>query len=143
MGRCVSEENLHGHQLWGSELQICCSVVSRAKKSLLPSVSDVTHRERDFGTQALWVFVMLWGLLAFRGLLGSLLQRCSGHRTLQTSSPRFIASLVRGAEASGMFSSSRKACLKKSFLSHLGQCYFWNWIGKRNCEGCPSKGLTL
>lgn len=53
-GRRVSQENLHGHQLWGSELQMCCSVVSRAKKSLLPSVSDVTY---DFGTQALWVCV--------------------------------------------------------------------------------------
>lgn len=33
------------------------SVVSRAKKSLLPSISDMTHGEHDFGTQALLVFV--------------------------------------------------------------------------------------
>lgn len=33
------------------------SVVSRAKKSLLPSVSDVTHGDHDFGMQALLVFV--------------------------------------------------------------------------------------
>lgn len=36
---------------------MCCSVFSRAKKSLLPSVSDVTYGERGFGTQALWVCV--------------------------------------------------------------------------------------
>ena len=34
-----------------------CSVVSMAKKSLLPSISDVTHGEHDFDTQALLVFV--------------------------------------------------------------------------------------
>lgn len=32
------------------------SVVSRAKKSPLPSISDVTHGEHDFDTQALLVF---------------------------------------------------------------------------------------
>lgn len=34
-----------------------CSVVSRAKKSPLPSISDVTHGEHDFDTQVLLVFV--------------------------------------------------------------------------------------
>lgn len=36
---------------------------------------------------------------------------------------------MRGGEASIVSSSSWKASLKKSFLSNLGQYYFWNWIG--------------
>jgi len=39
----------------------CAFLVSRAKESLLPAISDVSHyyREHDFGTQALLVFVMI------------------------------------------------------------------------------------
>lgn len=109
----------------------CASVVSRAKKSPLPTISDVSHSygEHDFGTQALCYDTR--GLLDFRGFLGSLLQRYAWHLVLWSSISLIYGIFKREVKLQSGEPHGGKPllCKQKCCPSHLGQYVFWSRNG--------------